>query len=54
MKELTKEKQLKIVGGAVSATLWNAINKSVTLILELGRTLGSSIRRLTEGNLCKY
>ena len=44
----------KIKGGAISGTIINAIVRSVTLALELGRSLGSALRRLKDKNKCKY
>lgn len=35
----------EIYGGAVSATLINSVVKLLSFALDLGRTLGSSIRR---------
>ena len=47
------DKQLKAInGGSISATLINAIVKGFELIIELGRSLGSSIRRVTSGKSC--
>ncbi len=37
----------------VSATLLNAIVRGINTIYELGRTLGSIIRRTEEGELCE-
>ncbi len=50
---IIRDKELKqINGGSISATLINAIVKGISLILELGKSLGSSIRRITSGNTC--
>ena len=37
-----------------SGTIINALVRSVTLALELGRSLGSAIRRAKEKKKCKY
>lgn len=50
MKLETKELQ-NIVGGA-NATYINAIVRGVNTLLDIGRSLGSAIRRLTSGNIC--
>ena len=49
--ELEKQELQEIVGG-VNATYINAIVRGVNTILDIGRSLGSVIRRLTSGNLC--
>ena len=48
---LDKESLLKISGGYISATLINAIVKGVTMLMELGKSLGSTIRRVTSYNM---
>ena len=50
--EINELKEIK--GGAISGTIINAIVRSVTLALELGRSLGSALRRLKDKNKCKY
>ncbi len=54
MKELNDKQLLLIIGGAISGSLWSAVNKSVTLVSDLGRYLGSAIRRLINGRMCSY
>ena len=53
MKELTN-KELYLIQGGINwtASLFNGISKGINSILELGRSLGSSIRRIMMGNLC--
>ena len=43
-----------IVGGRVSfsASLLNALSRGINTILDLGRTLGTSIRMITSGRRC--
>ncbi len=55
MKYLEKEELLSIEGGSVNITaaLINAIARIGGTILELGRTIGSSIVRLRSGKICK-
>ena len=53
---MIKEEELKeIKGGAVSVgTIINAVVKAISLALELGRGLGSVIRRKKDGRKCSY
>ncbi len=51
--KLNKEELLKISGGAVSATLINAIVKGIYILIELGKSLGSTIRRVTANKSCE-
>lgn len=48
------EELIMIKAGSVSGTIINAIVRSVTLALELGRSLGSAIRRTKEKKKCTY
>lgn len=51
---LAKEELLQIDGGInISATLINAIARIGGIILELGRTVGTTIVRLKTGKICK-
>lgn len=52
MKLLKKEELLEIKGGTISATYINAIVKGIDVILELGRSLGTAIRKWSTGNIC--
>ena len=50
---LKNDEMTKVTGGSIiSASLLNAINKTVQIIFELGQSLGSSIRRLVIGEKC--
>lgn len=51
--KLKKEEMLKINGGGISGTLINSVIRGINSILELGRSLGTAIRRLTANNLCQ-
>lgn len=45
----------KIIGGAtISGTLINSFCKGIEIILEVGRSFGSAIRRLGDHNTCPY
>ncbi len=42
-----------VVGGdSISGTVINAFTNIIKLLMDAGRSLGSSIRRVSEGNLC--
>ena len=48
-----KDCELKTIsGGALTSTLINAIVKGFNLIIELGKSLGSTIRRAISGKSC--
>lgn len=54
MIELRKEELLSVNGGAtINASLLNAASRAITLIINMGRSLGSAIRRTFGGALCK-
>lgn len=54
MKKLNKEEMLEINGGSISitASFVNALTNAAETLLELGRSLGSSLRRIFESNSC--
>lgn len=44
---------VNIYGGVnISGSLISAFTRGITVLLDLGRSLGSSIRRVTRGRLC--
>lgn len=50
---LKKDELIQIYGGAnISGTLINSIVRGIEAILDLGRSLGSSIRRIGNNNIC--
>lgn len=50
---IIKDQDLKCInGGSITATFINAIVKGLSLLIELGKSLGSSIRRISSGNTC--
>lgn len=50
---LKEEELLKVVGGfAFTATFLNAIARGITTIYNLGRAVGSTIRRIRYGKIC--
>jgi len=53
MRKLTKEELLKLYGGGnITGAFLSSLIKGINIILELGRSLGSAIRRGTGGKLC--
>lgn len=53
---IREESELReIIGGAtkLSGSIINAFAKGINTILDVGRSLGSAIRRLYNGSLCK-
>lgn len=50
---MLRDDELKnIEGGAITASWISAIAKGINSILDLGRSLGSAIRRIQTGRLC--
>ena len=53
MRELEKKEMLNVEGGAsFSASMMNAIYKTIEVIYSIGESLGSYIRRVTEKKMC--
>ena len=52
MNYLNKTELLEISGGGISGTLISSIIKGINSILELGRSLGTAIRRVSNKNIC--
>lgn len=54
MKEIEEKKQILIVGGytTLSGTILNQLNKLIDILVDSGRTLGTSIRRIVEDKIC--
>ena len=54
MQKLTKEELLVIKGGATygSSSLINAIANLIEVLLDAGKILGTSIRRINSNKLC--
>ncbi len=49
---LEKEQLFEIKAGVFSATLLNAIARVMNSIFEIGKSIGSSIRRIGRKNYC--
>lgn len=55
MKELKKKETELIFGGAgITASLINALSKGFNFFSDLGRYLGSSIRRIFNNSYCDF
>ena len=55
MNEMSKQELKNIYGGTtISGTLINSLVKGIDVILDLGRSLGSAIRRIQDKNVCPY
>jgi bacteriocin-like protein len=53
MKLLNDNELKNINGGSISGTLINSIVRAVNVIIDLGRALGTAIRRISEDKMCK-
>lgn len=54
MKKLEEETLKRIKGGStMSASLLNYIGDLITILVDAGRSLGSSIRRIGSNNICQ-
>lgn len=50
---LEKKELLQIVGGInITGSLINAIHRGISVIIDVGRSLGSAIRRAIGGSMC--
>ena len=52
MRSLNKEELLKVSGGGITAAWLNAAARAVTTLVDLGRSLGTAIRRSISGKVC--
>lgn len=51
--QLEKEELLQIVGGiSITSSLISSIYKAATAFMEIGRALGTAIRRSISGSIC--
>ncbi len=53
---MLKEEELLLINGgsSITGTILNAIVRAVNAALEVGRTLGSAIRRGMSGKICTF
>lgn len=49
---MNKEELISVSGGGISGTILNAISRLIDTVLDLGRAIGSSIRRMQTNNKC--
>ena len=49
---LGKKELCKIEGGAITAALLNAVIRGFQFLFDLGKSVGSSIARMTKGSYC--
>lgn len=50
---LEKQELLQIVGGiSITGSLISAIHRGISVIMDVGRSLGSAIRRMFGGTMC--
>lgn len=49
---LSNEELMSVKGGSLTSQFLNAVTRAVETVLDLGRTVGSSIRRIFSGKLC--
>ena len=50
--KLSNQELMLIQGGIISASWLNSISRTITTILDLGRTIGSAIRRMYSKKYC--
>lgn len=54
MKRLSNDELKQVVGGInLNNSLINAFSRIISVILDVGRSLGTSIRRIGEDNICE-
>lgn len=55
MKELNNNELFEIIGGINwSGTLFSSVARAIDTVMDVGRSLGSAIRRITNGSLCSF
>ena len=52
--KLNNDELLKITGGSLSSTLINSVVKGISLLIDLGQSLGSTIRRISANKVCDF
>jgi len=53
MKKMNKEYLLQVEGGInISGAIITAFTKAFNAIMDIGRSLGTAIRRINSGQLC--
>ena len=55
MIELNNQELMNVEGGAgLTASFLNAISRTISTLMEVGRNLGSALRRTISGNTCSF
>ena len=55
MRVLNNNELLEIAGGVNwSAAFFNSVARAIDTVMNVGRSLGSAIRRLTNGSMCSF
>lgn len=49
---LQRDELIKISGGTINATMLNSIARLVSIVIEVGRMIGSSFRKISTKNYC--
>jgi len=52
MRDLNNNELMSIEGGGISGTLISSITRGINTLLDMGRSLGSAIRRIGSNNIC--
>lgn len=52
MDKVEEKELVTLTGGAISGALINSFTNLVKIILEVGRSIGSSLRRMQDGSIC--
>lgn len=52
MKKITEKDLKEIQGGGISASIITAAVRAMNSLLELGRSLGTAVRRIQSGSVC--
>ncbi len=52
MRKIDEKELYQINGGGITGVLWEAFNNTIKFINDLGKSLGSSLRRIDENSYC--
>lgn len=50
--KLSNQELKNIVGGSISASMISAVVRGINSLLDLGRSVGTAIRRIRSGKIC--
>lgn len=50
--KLTARQMKNIYGGSITGTMINSLVRGINALLDLGRSLGTAIRRISGNNIC--